>query len=95
MPALPCESRDPGPSDAIGRSPAGQLLDAERVVCGWRRWRPASGSAEHQLDHVLVLEQVIPGVGFDEFIQKYIKGNEPLPDDPKLDKAAKLGTAKY
>lgn len=42
-----------------------------------------------------VLEQVLPGVGFDEFMRTYVKGNEPLPDDPKLDKAARLGRSKY
>ena len=46
-------------------------------------------------DLQLVLEQVIPGVGFGEFMDMYIKGNEPLPDDPKMKKADKLGTAKY
>ena len=46
-------------------------------------------------DLQLVLEQVIPGVGFQEFMDSYIKGNAPLPDDPRLNKADKLGEAKY
>jgi hypothetical protein len=46
-------------------------------------------------DLQLVLEKALPGVGFDEFMKMYIKGNEPLPDDPKLKKAEKQGKARY
>tara|TARA_B100000029_G_scaffold44534_2_gene41124 strand:+ start:111 stop:347 length:237 start_codon:yes stop_codon:yes gene_type:complete len=46
-------------------------------------------------DLQMILEKVIPGVGFEEFMNKYIKGNEPLPDDPKIKQAEKAGRSKY
>ncbi|MEE2827925.1 MAG: M1 family aminopeptidase [Myxococcota bacterium] len=46
-------------------------------------------------DLQVILEKIVPGVGFEEFMKQYIKGNAPLPTDPKRDKAKDLGRAKY
>jgi hypothetical protein len=46
-------------------------------------------------DVQVVLEKVVPGVKFDQFVEAYIKGNAPLPTDPNAKKAAKQGKSKY
>ena len=46
-------------------------------------------------DLALILQKIVPSFDFGEFMRRYIKGNEPLPDDPKLKKAADMGEAKF
>lgn len=46
-------------------------------------------------DLSIVLAQLAPGYEFDEFLERYIKGNEPLPDDPKKSVADKQGKYKF
>ena len=70
----------------------------EAVIKVMYSWCELAGKNDGKVvteDLQYVLEQALPGVGFDEFMQKYIKGNEPLPDDPKAEKAEKLTGPKY
>ena len=46
-------------------------------------------------DLALILQKIVPSFDFGEFMKRYIKGNEPLPDDPKLKKAGEMGEAKF
>ena len=46
-------------------------------------------------DLEVILKKIVPAFDFSEFMRRYVKGNEPLPTDPKGSKAADLGQAKY
>ena len=46
-------------------------------------------------DLQLVLEQLMPGVAFEQFMNDYVKGNTPLPDDPNKAKAEGMGKNKF
>lgn len=46
-------------------------------------------------DLELILKKIVPAFDFAEFMRLYIKGNEPLPSDPKASKAAGLGQSKF
>jgi|GEM_PF-1748000 len=73
-------------------------LGYETLMNFLRTLNHLSASHENKLiteDIQVVLEKVMPGTKFDEFVQRYIKNNEPLPNDPNVKKAAKLGKAKY
>ena len=70
----------------------------EAVIKVMYTWCELAGKNDGKVvteDLQYVLEKALPGVGFEEFMRMYIKGNEPLPDDPKAAKADKLGKAKY
>ncbi len=75
-----------------------QNFGKEAVIKVMYTWCELAGKNDGKVvteDFQYVLEQALPGVGFEEFMKMYIKGNEPLPDDPKINKADKLGKAKY
>jgi aminopeptidase N len=46
-------------------------------------------------DLELILKKIVPAFDFAEFMRLYIKGNEPLPDDPKGSKSAEMGQSKF
>jgi len=46
-------------------------------------------------DLELILKKIVPSFDFGEFMRLYVKGNEPLPDDPKKSKAGELGQSKF
>ena len=46
-------------------------------------------------DLELILKKIVPAFDFSEFMRLYVKGNEPLPTDPKASKAAGMGQSKF
>ena len=46
-------------------------------------------------DLELILKKIVPAFDFAEFMRLYVKGNEPLPTDPKASKASGMGDSKF
>jgi len=66
-----------------------------KVMYAWCEYAAQNNGLIVTEDLQVILEKVIPGVGFEDFMNKYVKGNEPFPDDPKLKQSEKAGRSKY